>query len=387
MKYVVIPIFILLTFLTTSAQTYNPYYGSIVANTSSSNVLNDLTTFEGFGVKQLGTTALTNTQNWIAARYQSLGYTDVVLQPFTYNNKTSNNIIITKIGTVYPNTYLIIDAHYDTINGPGTNDNGTGTVLLLELARLLKDVDTEYSIKFIHFSGEEIGLIGSNYYVNNTVIPQNLDIKLVFNIDEIGGVAGMVNNTIICERDQSNPQSNNAASDAATTVLANSIELYSNLNTEISYAYASDYVPFENNAEIITGLYEKNISPVNHTANDNLAHMDPIYTYEVIKGSLGAALHFAVAYDSNLGTNDEQLLESLVSVYPNPASKTIHITFKSDIENPIDFRLIDLHGKEVFEKTLTEQNEIIQIETLSTGNYLAVFKSENQRSIKNIIIK
>ncbi|MCB0444592.1 MAG: M28 family peptidase, partial [Gelidibacter sp.] len=146
----------------TTAQTYNPFYGTVANTTSASNILNDLTTFENFGVKELGTTALTNTQNWIVSRYQSLGYTDVVLQPFTFNNHTTNNIIITKTGTVYPNTYLIIDAHYDTINGPGTNDNGTGTVILLELARLLKDVDTEYSIKFIHFSGEEDGLIGSN---------------------------------------------------------------------------------------------------------------------------------------------------------------------------------------------------------------------------------
>jgi Zn-dependent M28 family amino/carboxypeptidase len=193
-------VIVLACFNTSNAQTYNAYYGGIVANVSSSNVLNDLTTFENFGIKELGTTALTNTQNWITARYQSLGYTDVVLQPFSFNGNTTNNIIVTKTGTVYPNTYLIIDAHYDTINGPGTNDNGTGTVLLLELARLLKDVDTEYSIKFIHFSGEEDGLVGSTYYVNNTVIPQNLDIKLVFNIDEVGGVNGMTNNTIVFKR-------------------------------------------------------------------------------------------------------------------------------------------------------------------------------------------
>ncbi len=385
-RYVAIFIFLFFLRINSTAQTYNSFYGSIVENTSSNNILNDLTSFESFGVKQLGTAALTNTQNWIKARYEGLGYTDIVLQAFTYNNKTSNNIIITKTGTVYPNTYLIIDAHYDTINGPGTNDNGTGTVLLMELARLLKNVDTEYSIKFIHFSGEENGLIGSNFYVNNTVIPQNLDIKLVFNIDEVGGTAGMINDTVICERDQSNPQSNNADSNAATTILATSMQLYSNLNTEISYAYSSDYVPFENNGEVITGLYEKNISPVNHTANDNLANMDPVYTYEVVKGALGATLEFSVAYESSLSNGDEPSLESLISIYPNPAEDSIHISFKSPIEKPVDFRLMDTLGKEVLTKILNEQNEIIVIDTLSTGNYFAVFKVENQRSIKKILI-
>lgn len=385
MKYILCLALTIAVFSKSKAQTYNDFYGAIVANTSSVNVLNDLNTFENFGLKNVGSSALTNAQNWITSRYQSLGYTDVVLQPFSYAAGTSSNIIVTKIGTVYPNTYLIIDAHYDTINGPGTNDNGTGTVLLLELARLLKDVDTEYSIKFIHFSGEEDGLIGSNYYVNNTVIPQNLDIKLVFNIDEVGGVNGMSNDTIVCERDTGSPSSNNAASTIATNTLATCMALYSNLNTEISYAYASDYMPFENNGIIITGLYEKNESPVNHTANDNLANMDPTYAYEVTKGALGAALEFAEAYDA-LSTESIEVLNTNLSLYPNPANNHITISFNSPLEKAIDFKLIDLQGKEVLQTTLTKQTQKINVDSLSSSSYLAVFKMDNHRFIKKLII-
>jgi Zn-dependent M28 family amino/carboxypeptidase len=368
-----------------NAQTYNPYYGNIVSNVSSSNILNDLTSFENFGVKEVGTTALTSAENWITARYQSLGYTAIVEQPFTYSAGTSNNIIVTKTGTVYPNTYIIIDAHYDTINGPGTNDNGSGTVLIMELARLLKDVDTEYSIKFIHFSGEEDGLIGSNYYVNNTVIPQNLDIKLVFNIDEVGGVNGMTNNTIVCEQDTESPSSNNAASTAATNTLATCMTLYSNLITEISNAYASDYMPFENNGNIITGLYEKNESPVNHTANDNLVNMDPTYAYEVTKGAVGAALEFAVAYDT-LNTENLDTLGATISLYPNPTHSIITISFNSPLENEISFKLIDLQGKEVLQTTLTEQSQQISLDSLSNASYFAVFETGNQRFIKKVVL-
>ena len=145
----------------TSAQTFNQFYSDIVETVSESNLQSDLTTYANFGIKEVGTSNLTNAENWIVSRYQSLGYTDIELQPFTFASGTSNNIIITKTGTLYPNTFLIIDGHYDSINGPGANDNGSGTVAILELARLLKDVETEYSIKFIHFSGEEEGLIGS----------------------------------------------------------------------------------------------------------------------------------------------------------------------------------------------------------------------------------
>ncbi|WP_435525179.1 M28 family peptidase [Chryseobacterium indoltheticum] len=69
------------------------------------------------------------------------------------------------------------------------SDNGSGTAILLEAARILKDVPTEYSVKFIHFSGEEQGLVGSNHYVNNVVFSNNvrqLNLKVVFNIDQVG---------------------------------------------------------------------------------------------------------------------------------------------------------------------------------------------------------
>ncbi|RKE90922.1 M20/M25/M40 family metallo-hydrolase [Ichthyenterobacterium magnum] len=373
------------TSFTTSGQTYKAFYGDIVSNVSSTNILNDLTTFENFGIKDVGSTALTNAENWIISRYQTLGYTNVATQSFTYSAGTSNNIIVTKTGTLYPNTYVIIDAHYDTINGPGTNDNGSGTVLLMEIARLLKDVDTEYSIKFIHFSGEEDGLIGSNYYVNNTVNPQNLDIKVVFNIDEVGGISGQTNDTIVCEEDRSNPPANNSQSSTMTAILATTIGLYSNLNTEISFAYASDYIPFENNGEIITGLYEKNETPYAHTANDLLVNMDPNYVFEVTKGSLGALMEFAGAFDT-LGI-DAQTLESEISMYPNPSNGNINIAFKSNFDgNTTLFTLYDVLGKQVFQQNLIQQNTSVNLQALNKGMYMAVFQSGHTKTVKKLVL-
>ncbi|WP_353779820.1 M20/M25/M40 family metallo-hydrolase [Winogradskyella sp. 3972H.M.0a.05] len=369
---------------TVNAQTFDAFYGSLVDNVSYTNILNDLTTFENFGVKEVGTNALTNAENWIVQRYQNLGYTNVELQEFTYASGTSNNIIITKTGTVYPNTFLIIDGHYDTINGPGANDNGSGTVLILELARLLKDVDTEYSIKFIHFSGEEDGLWGSSYYVNNTVNPQNLNISLVFNIDEVGGVSGQVNDTIVCEEDRSSPPTNNAASTEATIQLANCMELYSNLNTEISFAYGSDYIPFENNGEVITGLFEKNQSPYAHSPNDTLANMDVSYLTEVTKGSLGAALHFAIgteALSTPQFTNDE------LKIYNDTSTNTLHIDFETPAPETPSMYISDTLGKIVLNSTsLENQFNSISTASLSKGIYVVNVSSGSKSLNKKIVI-
>ncbi|MBU2939707.1 M28 family peptidase [Lacinutrix sp. C3R15] len=370
--------------ISTYAQTHNSYYQSVVDNVSATNILTDLTSFENFGVKEVGTSALSNTENWITSRYTSLGYTDIELQPFTYAAGTSNNIIITKTGTVYPDTYIIIDAHYDTINGPGTNDNGSGTVLLLEIARLLTNINTEYSIKIIHFSGEEDGLIGSNYYVNNTVNPENLDIHLVFNLDQVGGVNGATNNTITCEEDRSNPPANNSESSVITNILANCIELYSNLNTQISYAYASDYVPFENNGEIITGLYETNETTHAHTPTDLLINMDPAYLTEVTKGALGALLEFAVSTNA-LSTNEN--IQDPISIYPNPSNNgVLNLNFLNATSTNRSLKIYDVLGKEIYTKSNLQVSETIPLKGLQKGMYIVVLKTDNKSITKKWII-
>lgn len=296
------------------AQTFNPFYGNIVANSSADTILEYLTHFESLGVKELGTAAQANTKNWILAKYDQYGYTDVTIDNYSYFGQNAANIIVKKQGCLYPDTYVIVDGHYDTKTGTGTNDNGSGTAIILEMARILADIKTNYSILFIHFSGEEDGLKGSQHYVTNTVIPTNMDIKLVLNLDEVGGMSTMSNNTIVCERDEDMvPSGNNAASAIVTNQLATCVGLYSSLNTEISYAYASDYVPFENNGEIITGLYEKNESPYPHTANDFLANMDPVYVYEVGKGATGAVMFFAEAYPNT------QIVASACDSYVSPS--------------------------------------------------------------------
>jgi aminopeptidase YwaD len=166
------PTFYACLFLFTSSlysQSFIQAYVDVVNQTSQTNITNHLTDFESFGVKRRGTNALQNTLNWIKSEYTSYGYSASQLTEDSFQNGafTCKNLIVTKMGTVYPNTYVIICGHYDTISGTGTNDNGSGTSSILEVARLLQNIPTEYSIKFIHFSGEEDGLIGSQHYVNS----------------------------------------------------------------------------------------------------------------------------------------------------------------------------------------------------------------------------
>lgn len=78
------------------------------------------------------------------------------------------NVYCTKIGTTRPDEMYIVSAHMDGIGfGEAANDDGSGTALVMEIARILSapGVTTERSIRFMLFNNEETGLNGARAYV------------------------------------------------------------------------------------------------------------------------------------------------------------------------------------------------------------------------------
>lgn len=395
MKNLLFSLFILLFALESYGQEYIPYYASVVNQCSQANITSNLTAYESLGLKRRGTTSLQNTFDWLKNKYLGFGYTVSQIQEDSYTYAGSSavckNLIVTKVGTLYPNTYVIVCGHYDSIGGTGTNDNGSGLVSILETARLLKNIPTEYSIKFINFSGEEDGLYGSKHYVSaivNGTTPK-MDIRLVINIDEVGGVAGLDNDTITCERDTNNtPSTNNAQSSIMTDQLINCVSLYSPLNTLLSYAYASDYMSFQSNNEVITGLFETNETDHKHTNTDLLVNMDPVYNYKVAKALIGATMHFAVAATSTLGNSDFEN-DSQVNFFPSPATDSLNISLGSLTATKYDFSLVDLQGKIILSKHIDNANliETISLQGLPKGIYLAILHTETKKITKKILIE
>jgi Peptidase family M28 len=78
-------------------------------------------------------------------------------------------VYCTKIGSVHPNEMYIVGAHMDGHGwGEAANDDGSGTALVMELARILSapDVKTDRSIRFALWNNEETGLNGARAYVD-----------------------------------------------------------------------------------------------------------------------------------------------------------------------------------------------------------------------------
>jgi Zn-dependent M28 family amino/carboxypeptidase len=79
-------------------------------------------------------------------------------------------------------------AHLDSVvDGPGINDNGTGSAVLLETALQLGGTPrVNNAVRFAWWSAEEFGLLGSEFYVTSLDFEQQLDIALYLNFDMVG---------------------------------------------------------------------------------------------------------------------------------------------------------------------------------------------------------
>ena len=80
----------------------------------------------------------------------------------------------------------MVSAHYDTVVGaPGANDDGSGTVLCLELARVLKKLPANATLRFGLWGAEEEGTVGSLHYVSQLPQAQRDRIVAVFHNDMV----------------------------------------------------------------------------------------------------------------------------------------------------------------------------------------------------------
>ncbi|MEA2609616.1 MAG: hypothetical protein QOJ75_1859, partial [Chloroflexota bacterium] len=90
----------------------------------------------------------------------------IAIQALVQENAPDYNVIAESKGGD-KNHVLVVDAHLDAIYGAGMLDNASGSATILDIAEKMKNVTPLNKLRFIWFGGEELGLLGSHYYVNN----------------------------------------------------------------------------------------------------------------------------------------------------------------------------------------------------------------------------
>ncbi|MCK5685988.1 M28 family peptidase [bacterium] len=221
--------------------------------------------------------------------FSEFGY-QTEIKEFTCYKGKSYNIEAVKKGTSGKRIYLV--GHVDSTSrkpkvlAPGGDDNGSGSVGVIAIARLIKDIKLKHDIIFTLFMGEEQGILGSNAYVqdlNNTD-----DILAVINMDMISFRKNLKYTFILESETFAKP---------FVLKMAEICKTYTWLKPEIHYrAWGSDHVPFlkKKIPTVLTIEKEYDINPNYHQVTDDMRDIDFEYMHEIIKLNLATVLDYSL---------------------------------------------------------------------------------------------
>lgn len=139
------------------------------------------------GNRAHGRTGYKASVDYVKAKLDAAGYT-TALQQFTSGGATGYNLIADWPGGD-PNQVLMAGSHLDSVtSGAGINDNGSGSAAVLETALAVSraQLAPDKHLRFAWWGAEELGLVGSKYYVNNLSTTERSKLAGYLNFDMIG---------------------------------------------------------------------------------------------------------------------------------------------------------------------------------------------------------
>jgi Zn-dependent M28 family amino/carboxypeptidase len=235
---------------------------------------------------------------WLKHELEKNGQTDVRFHHYTEKGYNLKNVICHIRGL--SDKVILVCAHYDSrmenlgdskSRAPGADDNASGMSVILEISRVIANLQFEYSIQLVFFSGEEQGQWGSKHYAK-FIKDNNVPLQRLINLDMVGYPSRDSYDCVV-ERDIGN---SNILNDQYSEEFAQSIEEIAKLNTTINTIpgpiYDSDYMPFEALGYVVAGIYDGGAEnyPYYHSSKDESIYLDTKYVSEIAKIILGILL-------------------------------------------------------------------------------------------------
>jgi hypothetical protein len=225
---------------------------------------------------------------WLKNKFAEFGYDSIVSHAFSTEDwwgdpVSGDNVLVYKIGSTYERDQIIIGAHFDGVQGsPAADDNGSGTAAVVEIARILKDVETDMTFIFALWDGEERGLCGSEEYASEASARGD---RIIFNL----------NMDMIAFEGNDDLAYLYYGGDNVYAVLwaelADSLSAITITGQLKGSAGNSDHASFVTNGYDAMMAHEAVFSNVYHSPRDSTSYMNFEYFRQVCMGSLATAYY------------------------------------------------------------------------------------------------
>lgn len=273
------------------------------------------------------------------------------------------NIYAEQTGTTYPEQKVIISSHYDSMADYCADDNATGTMGIIEIARHLTKYKFKYSIVYATWDQEEEGLLGSKAYAR-AAKQKGEKIRGVLQMDMIGYDG---NNDMKFEIHTKNVENSTEISDM---MLA--IDRDYNLKLEPIVKNPgtdrSDHASFWQNGYgailLIEAFFSGDGNPYYHKATDRLDKLNLPYYHEMVKLLCGSLMKLAEPDDIINGTVSplEAPAQLQLSSFPNPSFDKANVNYTLPYNSNVTVKVYDETGKELY--TTANQSQVAGNHTL-----------------------
>jgi len=168
-------------------------------------------------------------------------------------NRTTTNLIVDTTCGDHNNT-IVLGAHTDSVGaGPGINDNGSGFIGLMEVAKALSHFGVQNAVRFCFWTAEEFGLVGSTKYVEGLPAADRNNIALYLNFDMIASP-----NYVYFVYDGDGPAPNITIPEGSGAIKKVFVDYFTLQHKKIKptpFSGRSDYAPFMNASIPSGGLF------------------------------------------------------------------------------------------------------------------------------------
>lgn len=254
--------------------------------------INDLASF---GPRVTGELACEQASTYIYNKFEQMGL-QVRYDNWNYSSYTSNNVEATLPGTdPTSNDLYIVCGHYDSVpDSVGADDDASGVAVVLAAAQVMSQCTFNYTIRFVAFSGEEQGLLGSYMYVQEAVNNGD-DIIATLNADMIGYAISENDGKYIniYENDESVWLFD--YTEGISQIYADYIDLQV---IPAGFSWGSDHYYFWEYGYSALFYAEHNFNPYWHTEDDTLENMNMTYDVKgtrLILATLAVLAHLGSA--------------------------------------------------------------------------------------------
>jgi len=229
-----------------------------------------------FGPRYTGTINCTLAGQYIYDEFEEMGL-NVEFHNWNVDGFNSRNVVATLPGTDPTSTAeFLMTAHYDTVQGaPGANDDGSGVAAVLATAAVLSQFSFNHTIRFIAFSGEEVGTYGSFSYARDAY-RRGDNIIAVINADMVGYADTEEGGRILRFFP---PERSVWIADFADFVSKKYIEEIDMVIRELPHYMGADHKPFVDYGYDGVWIAHNDGYQWGHSPEDTLDHIN--FTYEV----------------------------------------------------------------------------------------------------------